>query len=150
MGMLQDSGGRFGVAAPHLVGHFGAMREAFAGGFSTAHWHACAWESLLPGSFRLPSTVAACMPGHTQHNCTHQSKDWLPAHVMSGIAAQCDTCPHEGSRWTLMVADMCAGMNSGRLPAHMLFSDRDFDENDYEALLALDEGIENRKGAACL
>eukprot|EP00891_Asterochloris_glomerata_P003948 jgi/Astpho2/3948/Aster-x0611 len=70
MGMLQDSGGRFGVTAPHLVGHFGAMREAFA------------------------------------------------------------------------------GMNSGRLPAHMLFSDRDFDENDYEALLALDEGIENRKGAA--
>ena len=49
-----------------------------------------------------------------------------------------------------MSADMCAGMNSGRLPAHMLFSDRDFDENDYEALLALDEGIENRKGAACL
>ena len=31
MGMLQDSSGRFGVTAPHLVGHFGAMREAFAG-----------------------------------------------------------------------------------------------------------------------
>ena len=34
MGMLQDSGGRFGVTAPHLVGHFGAMREAFAGAFA--------------------------------------------------------------------------------------------------------------------
>ena len=95
MGMLQDSGGRFGVAAPHLVGHFGAMREAFAGGFSTAHWHTSACESLLPGGCRLPSTVAACMPGHTQHSCTHQSKDWLPAHVMSGIAAQCDICPYK-------------------------------------------------------
>eukprot|EP00884_Botryococcus_braunii_P015677 jgi/Botrbrau1/2793/Bobra.0125s0005.1 len=36
----------------------------------------------------------------------------------------------------------------GRLPAALLFSDRDFDENDYEALLALDETIENRKGAS--
>ena len=35
----------------------------------------------------------------------------------------------------------------GRLPAHLLFSDRDFDENDYEALLALDENVKSRKGA---
>lgn len=28
----------------------------------------------------------------------------------------------------------------------MLFSDRDFGADDYEALLALDEGIDNRKG----
>ena len=28
----------------------------------------------------------------------------------------------------------------------MLFSDRDFTADDYEALLALDEGIDNRKG----
>ena len=86
--------------------------------------------------------------------CTSPSKDWLPACVMSGSAAQVDNCLHQGSSWTLMAAGVCAGMNSGRLPAHMLFSDRDFDENDYEALLALDEGIENRKGgqrcAACL
>jgi len=39
-------------------------------------------------------------------------------------------------------------VREGRLPTHMLLSDRDFDENDYEALLALDEGVENRKGAA--
>ena len=39
---------------------------------------------------------------------------------------------------------------AGRLPAHLLFSDRDFNENDYEALLALDDGIENRKGASAL
>ena len=36
-------------------------------------------------------------------------------------------------------------VRDGRLPAHLLLSDRDFDENDYEALLALDEGIENHK-----
>ena len=40
-----------------------------------------------------------------------------------------------------------AGMSSGRLPPHLLFSDRDFNEDDYEALLALDETVENRKGA---
>lgn len=39
-----------------------------------------------------------------------------------------------------------AGMSSGRLPPHLLFSDRDFNEDDYEALLALDETVENRKG----
>ena len=55
MGMLQDSGGRFGVTAPHLVGHFGAMRAAFAGGSSIV-------KPFLPGVHRLPSTVAACMP----------------------------------------------------------------------------------------
>lgn len=38
------------------------------------------------------------------------------------------------------------GMGAGRLPPHMVFSDRDFNESDYEALLALDETIENRKG----
>lgn len=62
MGMLQDSGGRFGVTAPHLVGHFGAMREAFAGGSSIAYWHAELVKPFLPGVHRLPSTVAACMP----------------------------------------------------------------------------------------
>lgn len=67
---------------------------------------------------------------------------------MSGIAAQADNCQRQDSSWALNAADGCVGMNSGRLPAYMLFSDRDFDENDYEALLALDEGIENRKGAA--
>lgn len=40
-----------------------------------------------------------------------------------------------------------AGMSQGRLPAHLLFTERDFDENDYEALLALDEAVESRKGA---
>ena len=38
------------------------------------------------------------------------------------------------------------GGAGGRLPLHLLLSDRDFDENDYEALLALDEGVESRKG----
>ncbi len=33
---------------------------------------------------------------------------------------------------------------AGRLPMSMLFSARNFDENDYEALLALDEGNTNR------
>ena len=41
-----------------------------------------------------------------------------------------------------------AGMSSGRLPPHLLFSERDFNENDYEALLALDDTVENRKGQA--
>ena len=45
------------------------------------------------------------------------------------------------------IRDAFAGMISGRLPPHMLFSDRDFDANDYEALLALDDGVQS-KGAA--
>lgn len=39
-----------------------------------------------------------------------------------------------------------AGMSNNRLPPHLLFSDRDFNEDDYEALLALDDTVENRKG----
>ena len=39
------------------------------------------------------------------------------------------------------------GIHSGTLPAHLLFTDRDFNEADYEALLALDEKIENKRGA---
>ena len=39
------------------------------------------------------------------------------------------------------------GAGTGRLPLHLLLSDRDFDENDYEALLALDDNVESRKGA---
>lgn len=41
---------------------------------------------------------------------------------------------------------MGALQGPGRLPAHLLFSDRDFDENDYEALLALDDSVVSRKG----
>ena len=37
-------------------------------------------------------------------------------------------------------------MNS-RLPPHLLFSDRDFDGDDYEFLSRLDDSVESRKGA---
>lgn len=39
------------------------------------------------------------------------------------------------------------GIVSSRLPPHLLFSDRDFDENDYEFLCRLDDTVESRKGA---
>ena len=38
----------------------------------------------------------------------------------------------------------------GRLPAHLMYSDRDFDENDYEMLLALDDGVASRRGTIFL
>lgn len=46
----------------------------------------------------------------------------------------------------LREAMMGAGSSNGGLPLHLLLSDRDFDENDYEALLALDDTVESRKG----
>lgn len=48
------------------------------------------------------------------------------------------------------VREAFAGMSAGRLPPQLLFSDRDFTEADYEMLLALDEGVENRRGARAL
>lgn len=54
--------------------------------------------------------------------------------------------PHFAGHLSAMRAAF-AGMSSGRLPPHLLFSDRDFNEDDYEALLALDDTVENRKGA---
>ena len=53
--------------------------------------------------------------------------------------------PHIAGHLSAMRAAF-AGMSSGRLPPHLLFSDRDFNEDDYEALLALDDTVENRKG----
>lgn len=55
--------------------------------------------------------------------------------------------PHLAGHLNAMRAAF-AGMSSGRLPPHLLFSDRDFNEDDYEALLALDDTVENRKGAS--
>ena len=40
-----------------------------------------------------------------------------------------------------------SGSRTGSLPPSLLFSDRDFNDEDYEALLALDEGVVNRRGA---
>jgi len=40
-----------------------------------------------------------------------------------------------------------AGAQSGALPPALLFSDRDFTDADYEMLLALDDRVENRRGA---
>lgn len=51
-----------------------------------------------------------------------------------------------GGHWSAM-REAFAGMSQNRLPPHLLFTERDFDENDYEALLALDEAVESRKGA---
>ncbi len=52
----------------------------------------------------------------------------------------------QGGHWSAM-REAFAGMSQNRLPPHLLFTERDFDENDYEALLALDEAVESRKGA---
>lgn len=46
------------------------------------------------------------------------------------------------------VRDMFSSLVGAQLPPHLLFSDRDFTSDDYEALLRLDETVENRKGAA--
>ena len=40
--------------------------------------------------------------------------------------------------------------DASRLPAHLLYSDRDFNENDYDALLALDDTVPSRKGCTLL
>jgi E3 ubiquitin-protein ligase RNF38/44 len=65
---------------------------------------------------------------------------------MLGMLAEQGGSGHMAGHFGAM-RDAVVGMSHGRLPPHLLFSDRDFDENDYEALLALDEGVESRKGA---
>lgn len=44
--------------------------------------------------------------------------------------------------------DAVAGMARSGLPPALLFSDRDFTADDYEALLRLDEAVENKRGAS--
>ncbi|KAG1664700.1 hypothetical protein FOA52_006675 [Chlamydomonas sp. UWO 241] len=43
--------------------------------------------------------------------------------------------------------EMVAGAAASGIPPHLLFSDRDFTADDYEALCRLDDKVENRKGA---
>ena len=62
-----------------------------------------------------------------------------------GLGGHPHASPHLTGHLNAMRAAF-AGMSSGRLPPHLLFSDRDFNEDDYEALLALDDSVENRKG----
>ncbi len=70
------------------------------------------------------------MPGQ-QHGLRHTFQAMLNAH------------PHIAA-----MREAFASAGSNRLPAHLLLSDRDFNENDYEALLALDDSVENRKGTS--
>jgi len=58
-----------------------------------------------------------------------------------------ERAPHSAGGHLAAVREAFAGMSAGRLPPQLLFSDRDFTEADYEMLLALDEGVENRRGA---
>ena len=52
---------------------------------------------------------------------------------------------HDGEPWSL--GHLFGGQpGAGRLPAELLFSDRDFTDADYETLLALDDSIV-KKGA---
>ena len=55
---------------------------------------------------------------------------------------------HDGEPWSL--GHLFGGQpGAGRLPAELLFSDRDFTDADYESLLALDDSIV-KKGTAPL
>ena len=46
----------------------------------------------------------------------------------------------------MALQDVVGARSSSRLPPHLLYTDRDFNENDYEALLALDDTVQSRKG----
>lgn len=76
---------------------------------------------------------------------------WAPslAEAMMGMFSESGPLSHMHSLSEHVAAVRQALGNiagPGRLPAHLLFSDRDFDENDYEALLVLDETVTSRKG----
>lgn len=54
--------------------------------------------------------------------------------------------PHHAMRESMR--ELVLGASHAGLPAHLLFSDRDFTADDYEYLCRLDEAVENRKGAS--
>lgn len=79
---------------------------------------------------------------------------WAPAllvDAMMGMLAEGQSLPQTQlgalSEHVAAVRQALGHMSGpGHLPAHLLFSDRDFDANDYEALLALDDPIKSRNG----
>lgn len=85
---------------------------------------------------------------------SHRRRGWASTSLADAMMSMLEAGPFGGQRGAALpthmsaMRDAFAGMAAGRLPPELLFSDRDFNENDYEALLALDEQVENRKGAS--
>lgn len=70
---------------------------------------------------------------------------WLLRRLIWGAGMHVSMGAHDGEPWHL--GHLLGGRpGAGRLPAELLFSDRDFTDADYETLLALDESIV-KKGA---
>eukprot|EP00210_Caulerpa_lentillifera_P000885 g856.t1 len=53
----------------------------------------------------------------------------------------------EGNGGISRMREAMVGFATSRLPPHLLFSDRDFDGDDYEFLSRLDDSVESKKGA---
>lgn len=53
----------------------------------------------------------------------------------------------EGNSRISRVREAMVGIMNSRLPPQLLFSDRDFDGDDYELLSRLDDSVESKKGA---
>ena len=87
-----------------------------------------------------------------------RSTDWAPASLaeaMMGILSDGSPLAHmQLGALSHHVAAVRHAMGAlrrpGHLPAHLLLSDRDFNEHDYEALLALDDGVASRAGTNVL
>lgn len=94
------------------------------------------WRS---SSSRMGSNVEPWMPVHRER----RSYDFLSSSSTGG-AEQGNV---EFLNQVFGLQQAIAGIHSNALPPHLLFSDRDFNEDDYEALLSLDDRIENLKGA---
>jgi len=58
-----------------------------------------------------------------------------------------DENPREANSGISRMREAMVGIVNSRLPPHLLFSDRDFDGDDYEFLSRLDDSIESKKGA---
>ncbi|KAK9843486.1 hypothetical protein WJX81_005373 [Elliptochloris bilobata] len=84
-----------------------------------------------------PGALAEATMGMLSEDALFAGMRFMPARAAPGMAGDHLAAVHEAF----------ARMSAQRLPPQLLFSDRDFTEADYEMLLALDEGVENRRGA---
>lgn len=141
-------------AVQHTIDHLEQLEAAWEATQTARHPANMRRAVPSPPAWRLPSGPArgarpATPPAHAP--ASRWAGDRLADAFLSLLQAMPDAHNLERDEGAVHALPWAPGLGGHvsavhRLPLQLLLTDRDFDEDDYELLLALDETVENRKG----
>ncbi|KXZ41139.1 hypothetical protein GPECTOR_736g895 [Gonium pectorale] len=142
--MLFGGGGALGPAAAALAAEAAAAADAGGagggGGGGRPRWSARAMNEMLPMALGLPYGLHRAMGGPRAG--AGEDEEGL-----GGFYGHHRRSRHAAREAAMAMRDQMLAAQRAGIPPSLLLSDRDFTAEDYELLLRLDEGVENRKGA---